>query len=211
MMINSKSIKGNKKYLILITGLPASGKTTIAKRLANEFGLYYIGKDEYKIKMYEEYGFSSTEEKKALDDRSEELMYSDLHLLLKQANIVVFDKWICKDFSRIDAVAKSIDAKVVVIYLICDADIATKRYNNRILDSSRHVGLSVKNKYPFHQGESEFKYASFEEMKKRSEFYVEKLFGDYRLEASTNDIEKNDNVYRQIKNFIVNIIIERED
>ena len=41
-MINSKSIKGNKKYLILITGLPASGKTTIAKRLANEFGLHYI-------------------------------------------------------------------------------------------------------------------------------------------------------------------------
>ena len=53
MMINSKSIKGNKKYLILITGLPASGKTTIAKRLANEFGLHYIGKDEYKISHFD--------------------------------------------------------------------------------------------------------------------------------------------------------------
>ena len=53
-MINAERIKENSKYLILVTGLPASGKTTIAKRLANEFGLHYIGKDEYKIKMYED-------------------------------------------------------------------------------------------------------------------------------------------------------------
>lgn len=207
-MINAKRIKENSKYLILVTGLPASGKTTISKRLVDEFGVQYIGKDEYKIKMYEEYGFSSTEEKKALDNRSEELMYSDLHLLLDQANIVVFDKWICKDFSRIDAVAKLRNAKVIVIYLTCDADIATKRYNNRIFDGTRHIGLSLKNKYPYIQDESEIKYASIEEMKKRKEFYAEKSFGDYRLEISTNDIEKNDNIYRQIKNFIVNIITE---
>ena len=91
MMTNTNGIKENSKYLILVMGLPASGKTTIAKRLANEFGLHYIGKDEYKIKMYEEYGFSSTEEKKALDDRSEEMMYSDLHSLMGRENIVVFD------------------------------------------------------------------------------------------------------------------------
>ena len=51
-MTDTNGIKENSKYLILVTGLPASGKTTIAKRLANEFGLHYIGKDEYKIKMY---------------------------------------------------------------------------------------------------------------------------------------------------------------
>ena len=139
-MINAKRIKENNKYLILVTGLPASGKTTISKRLAVEFGLHYIGKDEYKIKMYEEYGFSSAEEKKALDNRSEELMYSDLHLLLDQANIVVFDKWICKDFSRIDAVAKLRNAKVIVIYLTCDAD---------IVSAWRGICISIYNCYFF--------------------------------------------------------------
>ena len=208
MMTNTNGIKENSKYLILVMGLPASGKTTIAKRLANEFGLHYIGKDEYKIKMYEEYGFSSTEEKKALDDRSEELMYSDLCSLMGRENIVVFDKWICKDFSRIDSITKLFNVKVIAIYLTCDADIATKRYNNRILAGSRHVGLSLQNKYPFIQGESEFKYASIEEMIKRSEFFAEKSFGDYRFEVSTNDIENYENIYKQIKNFIVNIIKE---
>ena len=48
-------------------------------------------------------------------------------------------------------------------------------------------------------------------MIKRSEFFAEKSFGDYRFEVSTNDIENYENIYKQIKNFIVNIIKEGGD
>ena len=75
-----------------------------------------------------------------------------------------------------------------------------------IFNDSRHIGLSLKNKYPFVKDESEFNYALIEDMQKRSEFFKEKSFGDYRLEVSTNNIENDNNIYKQIKEFIVNII-----
>lgn len=195
-----------KLYLILITGLPASGKTTIATHLVKDLSCQYIGKDQYKIELYDKYGFCSIEEKKILDAKSEEIMYSNLRSLLKQGKNVVLDKWICGDFSRIDSIAKATNAKVITIYLVCNADIATRRYNNRIINDSRHIGLSLKNKYPFVKDESEFNYALIEDMQKRSEFFKEKSFGDYRLEVSTNNIENDNNIYKQIKEFIVNII-----
>jgi tRNA uridine 5-carbamoylmethylation protein Kti12 len=73
--------------------LPASGKTTIATHLAKDLGLQYVGKDQYKIEMYEKYGFFSVEEKKNLNKKAEEIMYSRLYSLLQNGYNVVFDKF----------------------------------------------------------------------------------------------------------------------
>ena len=172
-----------KKYLILVTGLPASGKTTIATHLAKDLGLQYVGKDQYKIEMYEKYGFSSAKEKKILNEKSEEIMYSKLYALLQNGENVVFDKWICKDYSRIDAIVKELGLEVVVIYLNCKVEVAVRRYNSRIDSGERHIGLSLKNKYPYVKGYSEVAYMTLEEMQQRDELYKEKTFGNYILEV----------------------------
>lgn len=195
-----------KKYLILVTGLPASGKTTIATHLAKDLGLQYVGKDQYKIEMYEKYGFSSVEEKKNLNKKTEEIMYSRLYSLLQNGYNVVFDKWICKDYSRIDVIAKELGVEVVVIYLNCKVDIAVSRYNNRIDSGERHIGLSLKNIYPYVKGYSEVAYMTLEEMQQRYELYKEKTFGDYILEVSTDNIDESIYNYQKIKDFIFKII-----
>ena len=192
-------LDNKKKYLILVTGLPASGKTTIATHLAEILGWRYVGMDQYKIELYEKYGFSSAEEKKKLGKKSEELMYSELYALLQQGNNVVLDKWICKDYSKIDVMAKSLGVEVVVIYLNCEADVAVVRYNSRIEKGERHIGLSLKNKYPYVKGDSEVAYMTLEEMQTRYELYKEKSFGDYMIEVATDNISESINNYQKIK------------
>ena len=195
-----------KTYLILVTGLPASGKTTIATHLAKDLGLQYVGKDQYKIEMYEKYGFSSAKEKKILNEKSEGRMYSKLYALLQNGENVVFDKWICKDYSRIDAIVKELGLEVVVIYLNCKVEVAVRRYNSRIDSGERHIGLSLKNKYPYVKGYSEVAYMTLEEMQQRDELYKEKTFGNYILEVSTDNMDESIYNYQKIKDFILNII-----
>ena len=197
-------------YVLLVTGLPASGKTTIATRLAKDLGWIYVSKDKYKIELYEKYGFSSVQEKRNLNNKSEKIMYSNLCSLLKNGANVVLDKWICKDYSKIDKVAKMVGAKVLVVYLSCAPDVAVKRYNGRIIRGERHIGLSIKNKYPYIKGDSEIVYMSLDEMQKRYELYEEKTFGDYIIEVSTDNIDEYINNYRKIKDFVFNIIKTRK-
>ena len=43
--------------LILLTGAPASGKSSIADALSEKLKIDKISKDEFKIKLFERYGF----------------------------------------------------------------------------------------------------------------------------------------------------------
>ena len=52
-------------YCILVTGIPASGKSTMARFLAEAFGLPVISKDRIKECMYDTIGFRSREELEA--------------------------------------------------------------------------------------------------------------------------------------------------
>ena len=46
-------------YCILVTGIPASGKSTMARFLAEAFGLPVISKDRIKECLYDTMGFRS--------------------------------------------------------------------------------------------------------------------------------------------------------
>ena len=50
-------------YCILITGIPAAGKSTMASILASKLNIPEISKDRIKEYLYDELGFSSRQEK----------------------------------------------------------------------------------------------------------------------------------------------------
>ena len=49
-------------YCILVTGIPAAGKSTTAEFLAEHFGIPVISKDKIKELMFDDIGFHSREE-----------------------------------------------------------------------------------------------------------------------------------------------------
>ena len=52
-----------KSCCILVTGIPASGKSTMAKYLSKELGIPMFSKDEIKERLFDTLGFQSREEK----------------------------------------------------------------------------------------------------------------------------------------------------
>ena len=70
-------------YCILVTGIPAAGKSTMAALLAEHFGLPVISKDKIKELMYDDIGFRSREEKVRLGIASMNIMYYMAEQLMK--------------------------------------------------------------------------------------------------------------------------------
>ena len=53
--------------LIIVAGMPATGKTTLAKKLAAALGVPMLEKDEIKEEMYKILGYSGLEDRR-IDD-----------------------------------------------------------------------------------------------------------------------------------------------
>lgn len=62
-------------YCILVTGIPASGKSTLADFLSERMNLPVFSKDQIKELMYDWIGFGSREEKVRLGIVSMDIMY----------------------------------------------------------------------------------------------------------------------------------------
>lgn len=54
-----RKLLSQDRVLIIITGMPGSGKSTLAKKLEKHFPLVRYSLDEFKVPMYEKYGFDN--------------------------------------------------------------------------------------------------------------------------------------------------------
>lgn len=64
-----------RAFVILVAGIPASGKSMLAERLSAELGLPWFSKDRIKEELYDTIGFASREEKVKLGIAGMEVMY----------------------------------------------------------------------------------------------------------------------------------------
>ena len=62
-------------YCILVTGIPASGKSTLAAFLAKKLNIPVFSKDHIKELLFDSVGFHSREEKVRLGTAAMEMMY----------------------------------------------------------------------------------------------------------------------------------------
>src|SRR5438105_5624035 len=69
-------------FVIVITGPPASGKTTLGKRLASDLGLPYIYKDGIKERLFETLGWKDRPWSQLLGRASIDLIYYFLEVQL---------------------------------------------------------------------------------------------------------------------------------
>ena len=76
---------------ILITGLPASGKTTFAMHLGQELGLPMLSKDRIKEILYDTLGFQSPEEKVSLSIAGTSLLYYYAESLMRAGQSFILE------------------------------------------------------------------------------------------------------------------------
>lgn len=136
-------------YIILIAGMPASGKTTFAKRLSEELQIPMVSKDEIKEILFDTVGFHSREEKVALGIGSMDIMYLFAESLMRTNKLIILEN----NFENISKpkLQELINKyHYVPITVLFDGDIKTiyNRFIERDNSPTRHRGHVVNTEYP---------------------------------------------------------------
>ena len=138
-------------YCILITGIPASGKTTTARFLGERLNLPVISKDAVKEQLYDTVGFRSRSEKVILGTAAMNIMYYMAEQLMKASLPFIlennFENVSKPDLCRL---LEAYSYKAVTVTLTGDYHVLYRRFLERNLDAGRHRGHVV-NCYPEEQ------------------------------------------------------------
>jgi adenylate kinase family enzyme len=132
----------SKALLVIISGPPCTGKTTLGKKIAREFNLPLISKDEIKESLFDSLGTKDREWSKKLGIASFELLYRFIKILLLANTSFIIETPLKPEYDE----EKFLDLKkkfgFEVIQLMCktDGEILFERFKKRSESGKRHPG-----------------------------------------------------------------------
>lgn len=140
-------------YCLLIGGLPASGKSTLARRLAEELGLPAFSKDDIKERLFDTVGFRSRAEKVALGEGAMEVMYYAAGQVLAAGSSVILENNF--ETASVPGLRKLLEAhgcQPVTVLLTGNHEAIYRRFVARDQSPGRHRGHVVNTAYPEPEG-----------------------------------------------------------
>ena len=132
----------SKPLLILVSGPPAAGKTTLARCLAAEFGLPLINKDGIKELLFDTVGTQDYEWSQNLGRASIALLYDFTERLLTAGvSLIAESNFHCDaDSVRLTELRGRHTFVPLQIHCTASADVLEKRNERRRHTSERHPG-----------------------------------------------------------------------
>lgn len=131
-----------KKFLILVSGNPGTGKSYLCKMIKNKYSSFnIISPDDIKEKYWDKYGFKDTSEKNLLIEQSWKEYFDTLSLMMTNDKNILSDyPFSNKQKNILLNLANQFKYRVITIRMIADLDILFERQKKRDLDPTRHLG-----------------------------------------------------------------------
>lgn len=182
-----EKMMGQRPNLIIIAGMPASGKTTAASALGKIFGYPILEKDALKEELFDTIGFTCYEEKRRLDPAAAAVLLRCADTFLDNGISLILVNNFRTDMQ--ENVQKMIDrhnCACVTVFFGGNGDVLYQRYVERDLKQVRHPGHVVQDHYPLHEGEQAMYTMTREEFAEK----FEKLgMADFRISGPRIDVD----------------------
>jgi predicted kinase len=133
-------VRDTAPLVVIVTGPPGSGKTTLGARLTAELAWPFVSRDAFKELLFDHLGWSDRAWSRKLGGASWELFYQVLDLLLvDRASCVVESNFQSEvDGARFEQLQRR--HNFTAVQIVCNADDATllRRFESRATDGTRH-------------------------------------------------------------------------
>lgn len=128
--------------LILVSGLPASGKTSLAEEIGKALALPVINKDAIKELLFDTLGWSSRDWSKKLGGASMEVLWFIAERHTRAHSSIVLESNFVKEFadSQIAKLRAEWPVRVIEVHCTADREVLVERYRKRAEDGERHPG-----------------------------------------------------------------------
>ena len=142
------------KNLILVAGMPATGKSTLAGKIGAALGLPVLEKDEIKEGLFDTIGYADLAAKRQLDVAAAAVLLRMARAVLKSGSSVIlvnnFDAAMRDD---VQALVDECECRAVTVFLGGDSDVLYARYVERDKKRLRHQGHTFIDRYPPKEGD----------------------------------------------------------
>lgn len=131
-----------QSLLIIVTGPPSSGKTTLAKSIAQKFKLPLITKDSLKEILFDTVGWKDRKWSQKLGSASFAIIHHILDILMATGQSIIIEGNFKTEFESqyLKPRLKQFDYKAVQIMCQCDGKILFDRFKQRSESGERHPG-----------------------------------------------------------------------
>ena len=131
-----------KPTLIIITGLPGTGKTSLGKEIASNFNLPFISKDAFKEILFDVLGSKDREWSKKIGMASYDILYHITEENLKANKSLIIETNFDPSFAnkKIHEFTKKYNFTPFQIRCITNGKILFQRFKERSNSSERHEG-----------------------------------------------------------------------
>lgn len=140
--------------MIVLTGMPASGKSTLAAKLSKAFQFPVLEKDAMKEELFDVLGFTCYAEKRKMDHAANAVLLRCAERFMQGGTSVILDNnFDTESAARLSGLLEQYGCSCVTIFLGGDPDVFYQRYVERDNKHMRHLGHVLQDHFPPREGD----------------------------------------------------------